>query len=71
MHYIAGESRRRCLPSYPNVPAAESLHNPNRRESSSEDLDGDDLAHDQRQAVCRRQARSSRHQGMRDGLHRR
>lgn len=71
MNIIAGKSGRRSLPSHPSVSTTESLYAPNRRAHARQDLDGNDVADYQRQALRRRQTRSSRHQGLRDGFHRR
>lgn len=68
---IAGESGRRSLPSHPSVSTTQGVYDPDRRERAYQGLDGNDVADDQRQDLRRRQARSSRHQGLRDGLHRR
>lgn len=66
---IIGESGRRSVPSHPSVPTTKGVYDSDRRECARQDLDGHNVADDQRQDFRRRQARSSRHQGLRDGLH--
>lgn len=68
---IAGESGRRSLPSHPSVQTAKGVYDSDRRERARQGLDGNNVADDQRQDLRRWQARSSRRQGLRNGLHRR
>lgn len=68
---ITGKDRRWNVPPYSGVPTTQSFDDTNRRARARQDPDGDDVANDQWQALRRRQARASRHQGLRDRFHRR
>lgn len=68
---VTGKSGRRDLPPHSSVPATEGVDGADRRVRAREDRDGDDAADDQRQALRRRQTGPSRHQRLRDRLHRR
>lgn len=71
INIVTGKSGRRDLPSHSSVPTTEGVDDADRRVRAGEGRDGDDVTDDQRQALHRRQAGPSRHQRLRDWLHRR